>query len=73
MKTKITESIRLIFYLLLIVVVLPSCDHRNPIISGEKPFVVDEIHRYDETHSKYISRNMESNNTRKVLNYTNER
>ena len=38
------------------VLVLTSCGYRTPIIDGKKPFVVEEIEKYDDTHSIYTSK-----------------
>lgn len=56
MKTK--RCVKPVVVLLLLS--LSSCGARTPIISGESPFIVDKISRYDDTHSKYTARDGES-------------
>lgn len=59
-KTSFLSGLRNLFYVLLVVVILQSCGNRAPIINGEKPFIVEKIEKYNETHSKYYAADNES-------------
>ena len=34
---------------------IAACGHRTPMLDSDKPFVVAEIEKYDETHSIYTA------------------
>jgi hypothetical protein len=51
---KLPKILRYSLYALLSIVCL-SCAKAVPIIGGEKPFIVSEICKYNETHSKYTA------------------
>lgn len=40
---------------ILLVSILLSCGYRAPIIGGESPFIISEISKYNDTHSKYYA------------------